>query len=44
MNLEAHFDGERVRVFLNGHRLRIAWAVVAVLIPFVIAWDWRREH
>lgn len=39
--LEAAYSHDRLRVYLNGHRLRALWAVVAVGWAVVI-WDWRR--
>lgn len=41
MTIEGRFDGEHLRVYLNGHRLRILWAVSA-LAWTVIVLDWRR--
>ncbi len=39
--LEATFDGEQVKVYANGRRLRILWSAAAVMWA-VVVWDWRR--
>lgn len=43
MTISATFDGEHVRVYANGRRLRILWAVAA-LVWMAIVWDWRRAR
>ena len=41
---EIHFTGDTPRVFVNGHRLRLVFALAAVLVPIGVAWDYRASQ
>jgi hypothetical protein len=44
LTVEALFDGDHLRVWVNGRRLRVAFFAVALAVPFGIWWDYRASQ